>query len=278
VAADLRNEAERAEEDPERLSLVQERRRSLSRLARKHGGSLTEVLAVLTETEREIAALEDADEIRLALELERTGALGRAAAAEKVVGDARRDAAGALAAAVETHFGDLALEHATLSVEVPAEGIGDDVEFVFRANPGEAALPLAKVASGGELARVMLALRLVLSSAPPTLVFDEVDAGIGGEVGLAVGRALANLARDRQVLVVTHLAQVAAFADHHVVVEKHLLGERTRSEVRQLTREERVVELSRMLSGQPDSAAAREHATELLSLAGGAEIAFRIRT
>ena len=190
----------------------------------------------------------------------------------------RRTSATSLAAGVAAHFGDLALPHASLGIEVPAEGIGDEVEFTFRANPGEAALPLARVASGGELARVMLALRLVLSTTPPTLVFDEVDAGIGGEVGLAVGRALAKLAEACQVLVVTHLAQVAAFADHHVTVEKVSARGRTRSSVRQVDGNERVVELSRMLSGQPDSSAAQEHASELLALARHAGGPLRIRT
>jgi DNA repair protein RecN (Recombination protein N) len=278
LAADLRREAEASEEDPERLGAVQERRAALTRVARKHGGSLADVLRVRDATAAEIAELVDADGARLGLEAERGEALGVLAAAEAAVGDARRAAAGPLGRAVAAHFGDLALEHATLTVEVPSSGIGDEVEFFFRANRGEAALPLAKVASGGELARVMLALRLVLSAAPPTLVFDEVDAGIGGEVGLAVGRALAKLAEERQVLVVTHLAQVAAFADHHVVVEKRAVGSRTRSSVRRLTGDERVVELSRMLSGQPESQAAREHATELLGLASRSLPAARIRT
>jgi DNA repair protein RecN (Recombination protein N) len=269
IATELRAEAERAEEDPERLAAVQERRHALTRLARKHGGTLADVLRVLEETSQEIADLDVADETRRALEIERDRALDAIKQAEQVVGDRRRAAAVPLAKAVAAHFGDLALGGATLDVVVPDGGIGDEIELSFRANPGEAALPLARVASGGELARVMLALRLVLSSAPPTLVFDEVDAGIGGEVGLAVGRALAKLAEARQVLVVTHLAQVAAFADHHVVVEKAVIGGRTRSTVRHLDGTDRVVELSRMLSGQPDSPAAREHATELLLLAGG---------
>ena len=135
------------------------------------------------------------------------------------VGAKRRKAARGLAASVQENLRDLALASASLAVEV-GEGIGDDVKFLLSANRGEPPMPLSKVASGGELARVMLALRLVLSSAPPTLVFDEVDAGIGGEAALAVGRALADLGREHQVLVVTHLAQVAAFADAHFVVEK----------------------------------------------------------
>jgi DNA repair protein RecN (Recombination protein N) len=226
------------------------------------------VVRARNEIGAEIAMLDDADETRRALDEERDSLRSRLGAAEQVVGDRRRAAAGPLSAAVAGHFVDLALPHARFSVEVAPEGFGNDIEFVFQANPGEAALPLGRVASGGELARVMLALGLVLSAGPPTFVFDEVDAGIGGEVGLAVGRALAKLGEARQVLVVTHLAQVAAFADHHVVVEKTTSDGRTRSSVRHVAGTDRVVELSRMLSGQPDSPTAREHASELLALAG----------
>jgi DNA repair protein RecN (Recombination protein N) len=154
---------------------------------------------------------------------------------------------------------------ARLEVQVGGEDPGDDVVFLLAANPGTEPLPLAKVASGGELARTMLALRLVLTAAPPTLVFDEVDAGIGGEAAAAVGRALSKLAADHQVLVVTHLAQVAAYADAHLQVAKQSDDEVTVSELKVLDHEGRVVELSRMLSGQPESDTARRHAEELLA-------------
>jgi DNA repair protein RecN (Recombination protein N) len=158
---------------------------------------------------------------------------------------------------------------AVLSVAVEGADPGDDVEVLLAANPGTPPLPLAKVASGGELARTMLALRLVLTDAPPTLVFDEVDAGIGGAAAVAVGRALARLGREHQVLVVTHLPQVAAYADAQVQVAKHSDDEATVSQVTVLDPDERVIELSRMLSGQPDSDAARTHAAELLATAAG---------
>ncbi|MBA3267141.1 MAG: hypothetical protein H0T70_02645 [Acidimicrobiia bacterium] len=144
---------------------------------------------------------------------------------------------------------------------------GDDVTFLLAANAGAAAQPLAKVASGGELARACLAARLVLTEAPPTLVFDEVDAGVGGEEALAVGRALAALAADHQVLVVTHLPQVAAFADHQVAVTKDEEAGRTVARASALAGRDRVVELSRMLSGQPASTTAHGHAEELLGTA-----------
>ena len=159
------------------------------------------------------------------------------------------------------------MARARISVDVAGDGAADQITFLLAANAGEPLLPLTKVASGGELARAMLAARLVLSDAPPTLVFDEVDAGIGGTAAVAVGRSLAELAARHQVLVVTHLPQVAAFADSHVSVTKEETEGRTIASASVLGDAERVVELSRMLSGQPESTTARDHAQELLASA-----------
>jgi DNA repair protein RecN (Recombination protein N) len=145
----------------------------------------------------------------------------------------------------------------------------DVVTFLLAANAGEPARPLVRAASGGELARAMLALRLVSAGAPATLVFDEVDAGIGGEAGTAVGRRLADLAAQRQVLCVTHLAQVAAFADQQIVVEKVTRSSRTIAQASVVDGDERVRELSRMLAGIGGSDHARRHAAELLAAAHG---------
>ena len=161
------------------------------------------------------------------------------------------------------HRPDLALPKARLEVEV-AGVAGRDVTFRFAANPGMELQPLAKVASGGELARAMLALRLVLTEGPPVLVFDEVDAGIGGAAAVAVGRSLAALGSDHQVLVVTHLAQVASWADAHVVVDKVATDSTTTTKISVVNGEERVTELARMLSGTPESSTAQQHARELL--------------
>jgi DNA repair protein RecN (Recombination protein N) len=160
---------------------------------------------------------------------------------------------------MEVHVADTA-EH---------PGAGEAVEFRLATNTGVDPAPLSRVASGGELSRVMLALRLVLSEGPPTMVFDEVDAGIGGEAAVAVGQALARLGEDRQVIVVTHLAQVAAFADAQVLVAKSQETDGAITQATAIDGESRVVELSRMLSGSPDSATARRHAEELLGTAGG---------
>ena len=156
-----------------------------------------------------------------------------------------------------------------MQVEV-GDDPGDDVDILLAANSGAPGLPLTSAASGGELARVMLALRLVVSAGPPVLVFDEVDAGIGGQVAQTVGRALSRLTADHQVLVVTHLPQVAACADQQVSIVKHDDGASTTVSAEPLEGEDRVVELSRMLSGSPDSDTARRHASELLEMSKGA--------
>jgi DNA repair protein RecN (Recombination protein N) len=168
---------------------------------------------------------------------------------------------------VEEHLVTLAMPRASVDVQVEGPDPADAVTLMLAANPGTPPLPLAKVASGGELARTMLALRLVLTAGPPTLIFDEVDAGIGGEAAVAVGRSLAALGAEQQVLVVTHLPQVAAFAHAHVRVTKETGEDHTVARIEQLEEGARVEELSRMLSGQPESQTARHHAEELLATA-----------
>ncbi len=263
AASELRAAAEGIVDDPDRAEAVRARRQALRSLCRKYGERLSDVIAYRAEAERRLAELQDR-EGRAGMLEEQRGDAERSVTAEAArVGTARRTAAPRLADAVAGHLRELALPRARLEVAV-AGAEGEHVEILLGANPGEAALPLAKVASGGELARTMLAARLVLSEAPPTLVFDEVDAGIGGEAALAIGRALAALGADHQVLVVTHLAQVAAFAHHQVAVTKSEEGGRTLASARPVSGDERVVELSRMLLGQPDSDTARRHAAELL--------------
>jgi DNA repair protein RecN (Recombination protein N) len=267
AASELRQSHEKLEDDPERLAVVRERRQVLAGLRRKYGDTLTDVIAFAEAARSRRAELESHEDRVALLEADRERATADLAAAEAAVGAARRDAAPRLARAVQANLRELAMPRAHLHVEVGSTDPGDDVTFMLGANPGEPTLPLAKVASGGELSRAMLATRLVLSEAPPTLVFDEVDAGVGGEAALAVGRALAALAGHHQVLVVTHLPQVAAFADHQVTVSKRERGGRTVAEVASLDGPSRVVELSRMLSGRPESATGRDHAEELLTAA-----------
>jgi DNA repair protein RecN (Recombination protein N) len=269
AAADLRGAAEQIDEDPDRLATVRERRQLLHDLRRKYGDTLGDVIAEGERLRLRLAELESHDRRAEELDARLEAARRDEQAAAAVVGKARRAAAGPLAERVQSHLGELAMPNARVEVSVPDDDPGDDVEVLLAANPGSPPLPLAKVASGGELARIMLALRLVLTAAPPTLVFDEVDAGIGGAAAVAVGRALARLAGDKQVLVVTHLPQVAAYADAQVRVAKRSDEATTVSQVSLLDDGERVIELSRMLSGQPNSTAAREHAIEMLTSAAG---------
>lgn len=270
VSADLRATAERIEEDPGRLAEVRERMQLLRDLRRKYGESLADVLAFQREVDDRLAELEGYEGTVARLEAERRRAVAdeRAAAAE--VGATRRGGAANLAREVETHLRELAMPHARVEVSVGDDDPGDEVTFLLAANPGSPLLPLSRVASGGELARAMLALRLVVSEAPGTLVFDEVDAGIGGAAASAVGRKLASLATRHQVLVVTHLAQVAALADTHVVVRKEVgydpsLGAVTVATAAALDDAGRVDEVARMLSGDARAEAARRHAAELLA-------------
>jgi DNA repair protein RecN (Recombination protein N) len=280
IAAELRTAGESIEEDPARLAEVRDRRQLLVELRRKYGtaplddgrrggGTLADVMAYEVEARSRLDAIDSHDARAAALDREGAAAAERWARAAATVAAARRKAASGLAGAVQAHLADLAMPSARIEVRVEGDDPGDDVQFLLAANAGSDPAPLAKVASGGELARTMLALRLVLSAAPPVLVFDEVDAGIGGRAALAVGRSLAALGADHQVLVVTHLPQVAAFADGHVSVRKAERQGATVATVTPLAGDERVLEVSRMLAGTPESERVREAADELLARAAG---------
>ncbi|MCX7621363.1 MAG: hypothetical protein N2037_11035, partial [Acidimicrobiales bacterium] len=264
VSAEIRSLAEAIDDDPDRLAVVRDRRRVLHELKRKYGDTLADVMEYASAANKRLIQLEQRDELARQFEQQRVGQLKLIQRLEHEVGEARRRAAPTLAAEVEANLASLALDKARFAIEVGADP-GDDVTMLFSANPGSPLLPLAKVASGGELARTMLAVRLVLSDAPPTLIFDEVDAGIGGSAAVAVGRSLSALGHRHQVLVVTHLPQVAAFADHQVTVTKRTMRGRTVTSVQQVHGAERVAEIARMLSGSAESVAALEHAEELLA-------------
>ncbi|HEX3541620.1 MAG TPA: DNA repair protein RecN [Acidimicrobiales bacterium] len=297
ATSDLRALADSLEEDPERLAWIRQRRQLLHQLRRKYGETLAGVIEFGETAQARLAEVSSFEERAAGFEEARRAAAAELAAAEAAVGNQRRQVAPALAAAIEEQLQRLAMPRARFEVRVGDDPAGDEVVWLLGANPGEPALPLSKVASGGELARTMLAARLAIGSTSvspasatsagasgasaasagespgaeggargaPTLVFDEVDAGIGGEAALAVGRALSDLARHHQVLVVTHLPQVAAFADQQIAVAKEEQDGRTVASARRLAEPDRIVELSRMLSGQPDSATARRHAKELLA-------------
>jgi len=265
IADELRRRAESIDDDPAQLAAIVERRQLLRNLRRKYGDSLHDVIEFAREARERLDELEGYDTTVERLERERVAALGAERTAASVVGATRRAAADALGRAVAARLHELAMVAADVVVTVGDHDPGDDVTFLLAANPGSPPLPLAKVASGGELARSMLALRLVLLEAPGTLVFDEVDAGIGGTAATAVGRALADLGERHQVVVVTHLAQVAALADHQIRVSKTVVDGSTSATASHMADDQRVVEIARMLSGTPESDAAREHAAELLA-------------
>ncbi len=276
VAADLRMTGEQLEDDPERLDSLRQRRQLLVDLRRKYGtasrtggvaglGTLDDVILYLEDCHKRAAALEDHDSRASELETRLDAARSSLNRAQVAVGRARRKAAPALAAEVENQLGPLAMARAKFSVQVPQHDPGDEISFELAANPGLPAGPLARVASGGELARVMLALRLVVSGAPPILVFDEVDAGIGGDAAAAVGRSLALLGRDHQVLVVTHLPQVAAYAHHQVALRKDHDRKVAAVAAVPLTAEDRIAEIARMLAGSSSGDSMRVAARELLA-------------
>ncbi len=271
VIGEVRRVAETIEEDPERLAAVRQRRQLLRDLCRKYGDDLAEVVRFGAAAAERLAELEGFEQRAAELTAARREALVAERDAARAVGTARRSAAPDLAAAVTERLRLLAMPHVEVAVEVGEhadDDPGDRVQFLFSANPGAPLLPLSKVASGGELARAMLALRLVLTDDPGTagtLVFDEVDAGIGGSAATAVGQALAEVARRHQVLVVTHLAQVAAEATTHVAVSKQVAGAVTSATAEIVDGDDRVGEIARMLSGSTGGEAARRHALELLS-------------
>ena len=278
VATELSSYASGIDADPARLAGIQSRIAALTGLKRKFGPTLDEVLQWAEKASVRVGDLDLDDEAIAGLEQERQELFDQATQCAQELHEARVDAAARLESLIGEELAQLSMPSARLSAVVEPTGHlradgSDDVEFLFAANSGMDPRPLAKGASGGELSRVMLALEVVLAdrTTVPTLVFDEVDAGIGGKAAVEVGRRLARLAKTAQVLAVTHLPQVAAFADSHFRVLKDDDGNVTSSTVVRLGDDDRVDELARMLAGQEDSAAARAHARELLELAGQAE-------
>ncbi|HZE38141.1 MAG TPA: DNA repair protein RecN [Stackebrandtia sp.] len=289
VSGELSSYMESLDADPGRLAEIFERRAALKALTRKYAEDIDGVLAWAEEARAKLAALDVSDEALEAMEAERDRLAAETAELAAAVTKSRRSAAGRFGDAVTVELSGLAMPHARVDAVVeartPAKGLQtltidgvecgagpdgvDNVELRLRAHPGAPASPLQRGASGGELSRVMLAIEAVFAGAggPPVLVFDEVDAGVGGEAAVEIGRRLAALARSHQVLVVTHLAQVAAFADSHLVVSKDTGGAITVSGVRVVEDADRARELARMLAGMPDSHLGIAHAEELLAVA-----------
>jgi DNA repair protein RecN (Recombination protein N) len=275
--------------DPARLEAIYERRAALRALTRKYADDIDGVIAWAENAKTKLSDLDNSDELLEELDKERQRLAATVGELAGRLTAARREAAGRFSEAVSVELAGLAMPHARVEIAVltrapsrdePAVTVdgeelaagadgADEVELRLLAHPGAPSLPLQKGASGGELSRVMLAIEVVFAGAggPPTLVFDEVDSGVGGTAAVEIGRRLARLARTHQVLVVTHLPQVAAFADRHLVVAKDTGGAITTSGVRIVEETERARELSRMLAGLPDSDLGIAHAEELLSVA-----------
>jgi DNA repair protein RecN (Recombination protein N) len=273
LTADLVRYLEGLDSQPGRLEQIAERRAQLSTLTRKYGTTCDEVLQWAAESAVRLTHLEQSDE-RIATLTERVEQLSAeltSLAAE--IGAARREAAARFSELVLVELAALAMPHARLSFEIASADLGpsgaDRVDLMFAANPGNELRSLGRVASGGELSRVRLALEVVLAADREaiTLVFDEIDAGVGGKVAVEVGRRLARLSQHTQVVVVTHLAQVAAFADRHYVVVKADDGQVTTSGVVPVADEDRAVELARMMAGLDTTDSALAHAGELVELA-----------
>ena len=271
AAGELATYGDGIEHDPARLESLQERDALLHALKRKYGATVEEVLATGETLRRELDELtaSEADEGTLTRELAQAEAAWEDAA--EALSARRREAAERLSRAASALFAGLGLEGGRFRVELEQRGEPsprglERVRFAASMNPGFPPGPLARIASGGELSRVMLALKSVLAGVDdlPVLVFDEIDSGVGGAVAAQVGERLAEVARGRQVLVVTHLARIAARASSHLLVEKDAGGERAKTSLRRLGSDERVREVARMLGGDPDSGPSLRHARELL--------------
>ncbi len=273
AAISLRDYASRIEADPVALQQADDRLDRIGRLKKKYGATIGEILSYKRDIDAELEQLRgreqdraelDAERERLTLEVRRAGAelTGR-----------RTKAAAALKKALETEAHQVAMKHAVFEISLeplaePRTTGFERIEFLFSPNPGEPPRPLARIASGGELSRLMLAVKQVLpESDVPTLVFDEVDSGIGGATSELVGRKLKNVAGRQQVLCITHLPQVAVFADQHLRVEKRVADGRTSTGVELLAEAERTREVARMLAGATITESALSHAAEMLAAA-----------
>jgi DNA repair protein RecN (Recombination protein N) len=262
------------EANPARLEEIENRLAAIDRLKRKYGQTIEGILQFLAEVRLQIGSAEGAGERMEELRRRRKKLAAEFEACAAELTATRQAAARKLEKRVETELAQLAMERAKFRVEItPApwsESGADRVEFLVSANPGEEPRPLEKVASGGEISRIALALKTCLAGPKTplirTLVFDEVDAGVGGSAAEGVGRRLKKLAASNQVLCVTHLPQIASFADHHYLVEKREVRGRTVAEVEELDKAARTREIGRMLSGQKVTPEALKHAEQLIRM------------
>src|SRR6266851_4996720 len=280
VGASLRDYAGGIESSPERLAEIEDRLALLDRLKRKYGPDLEDVINLGAEVTRKLSEIENKDEILRQLHAELATAAGDYLQAARAISKKRYEAAKKLEKIVEVEINGLAMK-SQFRIEISGSDAENDwtdagfdqVEYMISTNPGEPTHPLDQIASGGELSRVMLALKASVEAgtshkrstgAQRTLVFDEIDTGIGGRAAEAVGKKLKSLSRSNQVLCVTHLPQIATFADNHYLIEKKAVGGRTRTTVHLIVGEERTEEVARMLSGARLTEASRKHAEQML--------------
>ena len=274
IALDISSYLTDLDADPQTLDALQRRKAELTALERKYGSTSDELSQLLPSLQAELLDLDSSDEQLEKLEIQLAATESHLAKAAGQLSELRISAAEKLAKSVSEELAKLAMADAKLSISVSPSGEfdtfgADRVEFLLMNHAGSEPRPLSKGASGGELSRIMLAIELVLAGKQPlpTMIFDEVDAGVGGAAAVELGRRLKKLADSTQVIVVTHLPQVAAFADQQIQIFKDQSGGVSASSVRVLSSEERVKELARMLSGSSDSEVALSHAKELLSQA-----------
>ena len=282
IAATLRDYAEGINASPERLEEIEDRLAQIDRLKRKYGHSVAEVISFGAEVARKLSEVEDRDELLKKLRAELEAASAAYAAEAKKLTAIRMQAAERLAKLAEAEINSLAMKTRFEVAVIPDEEESqwsssgwDEIEFRISTNPGEPILPLTEIASGGEMSRVMLALKVAVEEnsakskhklpTPRTLVFDEIDIGIGGRAAEAVGHKLKALGRGQQVLCVTHLPQIAAFADQHLVVEKIASEGRTKTRIRQLDARARIHEVGRMMSGATVTETSLQHAAQMIA-------------
>jgi len=278
VSATARDYADGIDASPERLAEVEDRLALLDRLKRKYGKTVDEVIAYGEDVARKLNELENREDLVRELKKQLTAAAASYLAAAQTVSKRRYSAARELQKLVEAEINQLAMK-AQFKIEVsgsdePANWTAsgfDGVAYMISPNPGEPLKPVEQIASGGELSRVMLALKATIEAGKKskggtqrTLVFDEIDTGIGGRAAEAVGKKLKSLARANQVLCITHLPQIASFADHHYLIEKRESAGRTKTLVRALIAAEQTEEIARMLSGEKLTETSRQHAEQLL--------------
>jgi DNA repair protein RecN (Recombination protein N) len=287
VALSLREYSSRIEANPKRLEAVEGRLADIQRLKRKYGNTVREILEFREGATRDLAKLQTSDENLAQLEKERLSAAARYREAARSLSDKRRSAAKVLEKTIAKELAQLAMQRCRFQVAFAAampdpgrdngkpaswetdSGI-DQVEFLLSPNPGEDLKPLVKIASGGEISRIMLALKSVrtLDGCGKCLVFDEVDAGIGGQTADVVGQKLKRLSQKNQVICVTHLPQIASYADRHYFIEKRVEKGRTLTRIALLQHEERVQEIARMISGERKTDSVLKHAAEMLKASG----------